>query len=306
MEYSFQPSPLQEIQDDLLSKKKVRLFIKRDDLIHPEMQGNKWRKLKYNLEQARASGHKTLLTFGGYYSNHIYATAAAAKHFGFNSIGIIRGEEPHSKSDTLRFAEAQGMKLHYISRSAYAGKESPAFMDALHLQLGDFYLLPEGGTNLFALKGVAELIAELPADYDYLTVACGTGGTLAGLVSGLKGEKQLIGFSSLKGEDQLTSWVNKLVNEYCANSYSNFSINFDYYFGGYAKVNAVLIEFIKDFKKRFDIQLEPIYTGKMLYGLFDLIAKDYFPRGSRIVAIHSGGLQGLSGYKEYFEKGGSI
>jgi 1-aminocyclopropane-1-carboxylate deaminase len=301
MGYSFQPSPLQEIQDELLAKKQVRLFIKRDDLIHPDVQGNKWRKLKYNLEQARSCGQKTLLTFGGAYSNHIYATAAGAKLFGFNSIGIIRGEEPQAKSGTLRFAEAMGMKLHYISRGAYAGKESPAFMDALHLQLGDFYLLPEGGTNLFALKGVAELIAELPAEYDYLTVACGTGGTLAGLVSGLKGEKQLIGFSSLKGEDRLTVQVNKLVNEYSGNTYSNFSINFDYHFGGYAKSKPALIDFIRDFKKRFDIPLEPVYTGKMLYGLFDMIAKDYFPHSSRIVAVHSGGLQGLSGYKEYFK-----
>jgi 1-aminocyclopropane-1-carboxylate deaminase len=300
MEYSFQPSPLQEVQHELLAEKQVRLFIKRDDLIHPHVQGNKWRKLKYNLEQARACGHKTLLTFGGYYSNHIFATAAAAKHFGFNSIGIIRGEEPQNKSETLRFAEAQGMKLHYISRSEYSRKESPAFIDALHLQFGDFYILPEGGTNLIALKGVEEIIAELPAGYDYLTVACGTGGTLAGLISGLKGEKQLIGFSSLKGEDELTACVNKLVSEYRGNTYSNLSINFDYHFGGYAKVKPALIDFMKDFKQRFDIQLEPVYTAKMLYGLLDMIAKDYFPRGSRIVAIHSGGLQGLSGYKEYF------
>jgi 1-aminocyclopropane-1-carboxylate deaminase len=301
MEDVFRDSPLQRLDDALLREKGIVLYIKRDDLIHPQVQGNKWRKLKYNLHEANASEQKTLLTVGGAYSNHIYATAAAAKLFGFNAIGVIRGEEPNQKSDTLTFAASQGMELHYISRGDYSAKESPRMLESFKKRFGDFYLLPEGGTNPFALKGVAEIIAELKIDYDFITVACGTGGTLSGLLAALKGEKRVLGFSSLKGDDTLTAEVNTLTEEYCGTAYSNFKINFDYHFGGYAKVKFELVEFIKDFEQRFEIQLEPVYTGKMFYGLFDLIRKDHFPRGSHIVAIHSGGLQGLSGYKEYFQ-----
>jgi 1-aminocyclopropane-1-carboxylate deaminase/D-cysteine desulfhydrase-like pyridoxal-dependent ACC family enzyme len=286
------PSPLQPIDNALLREKRVSLLVKRDDLIHPQVQGNKWRKLKYNLQEAKARGKTTLLTFGGAYSNHIYAVAAAARLFGFRSIGVIRGEEPPEKSSTLRFATSQGMQLHYLSRADYALKETPDMQRTVQQQFGDFYLVPEGGTNLFALKGVEELVAELDVDYDFLTVACGTGGTLAGLVAGLRGDKQLIGFSSLKGEDTLTATVNALVSEYCGRSFANFHINFDYQFGGYAKTKPELMDFISDFKKQFDIPLEPVYTGKMFYGLFDLIRKDHFPPDTRIVAIHSGGLQG--------------
>ncbi|MES2621191.1 MAG: pyridoxal-phosphate dependent enzyme [Bacteroidota bacterium] len=307
MNLPFSESPLQMLSDDLLREKEITLHIKRDDLIHPHIQGNKGRKLKYNLEQAHLSATDTLLTFGGSYSNHIYATAAAAKHFGLKSIGIIRGEEHLVKSPTLQFAVSQGMQLIYTSRESYRNKETKDYLENLRAQLGDFYLIPEGGTNMHALKGVDELISEVKTDYDYMCVACGTGGTLAGLVAGLKGEKNLLGFSSLKGEDSLTAKVNALANEYSGVTYSNFKINFDYHFGGYAKVKPELIEFIKQFKQRFDILLEPVYTGKMFYGLYDLIANDYFPKGSRIVAVHTGGLQGLSGYTAYFgDKNGFI
>jgi 1-aminocyclopropane-1-carboxylate deaminase len=298
MENPFKESPLQKIEDTLLSEKGIALYVKRDDLIHEHIQGNKWRKLKYNLYQARLNKQNTLLTFGGAYSNHIYATAAAAKLFHFKAIGIIRGEELAVKSATLEFAASRGMELYYMDREMYRQKDDPINIESLRVQIGDFYYIPEGGTNALALEGVEEIVGELDVPYDFLCTPCGTGGTLAGLVAGLRGEKQVLGFSSLKGEDMLTGAVNQLVKEYTGEQFSNFSINFDYNFGGYAKVKPDLIQFIKDFKQQRNIQLEPVYTGKMFYGLFDLIQKDYFPKGSSIVAIHTGGLQGLSGFPE--------
>ena len=300
MQNPFKESPLQKIEGDLLKKKQIELYVKRDDLIHADIQGNKWRKLKYNLYNARLSGINTLLTFGGAYSNHIYATAAAAKLFHFRAIGIIRGEEPEVLSSTLQFAAAQGMELYYMDRESYRQKDDPANIESLHVQIGDFYLIPEGGTNVLAVEGAEEIIDEIDIEFDYICTAVGTGGTLAGLVAGLKGAKHTIGFSSLKGQDTLTAAVKQLVVDFCGQEFSNFVINTDYHFGGYAKVKPELITFIKDFKEEYDVQLEPVYTGKMFYGLFDLIEKDYFPKGARIVALHTGGLQGLSGFAEYF------
>lgn len=301
MEAVFNQSPLQKLTSPLLTEKAVELYIKRDDLIHPHVQGNKWRKLKYNLLDARLNNYKTLLTFGGPFSNHIYAVAAAGKLFHFKTIGIIRGEEPVVKSDTLQFAADCGMELYYMDREMYRHKEEPEAIESLRVQIGDFYHIPEGGTNKLALEGVGEIIDEIDIDFDYICTACGTGGTLAGLVAALKGGKQLIGFSSLKGKDTLTEYVSQLVNDYCGQAFGNFTINFNYHFGGYAKVSPELIAFIKDFKAQFDIQLEPVYTGKMFYGLFDMIRNGNFVKGSRIIALHTGGLQGLNGYKQYFK-----
>ncbi len=296
----FNQSPLQRLEDDFLAEKGIELYIKRDDLIHPEIQGNKWRKLKYNLFEARVNNIHTLLTFGGPFSNHIYATAAAARLFHFKAIGIIRGEEPEILSPTLKFAESKGMDLYYMDRESYRQKDDPTNIESLRTQIGNFYLVPEGGTNALAVEGASEIIEEIDIPFDYICTACGTGGTLAGLVSGLKGKNQAIGFSSLKGDDTLTPKVSELVNYVTGFDYHNFSINFDYHFGGYAKVTPELIAFIKDFKVKYKIQLEPVYTGKMFYGLFDMIKNDKFPIGTKIVALHTGGLQGLSGYMKYF------
>ncbi|MBP6732704.1 MAG: pyridoxal-phosphate dependent enzyme, partial [Chitinophagales bacterium] len=193
MDIELNKSPIQKIEDSLLLQKGVSLYIKRDDLIHPLVQGNKWRKLKYNLLNAREEGQHTLVTFGGYYSNHIYATAAAAKLFNFKAIGIIRGEEPVVKSETLQFALAQGMQLVYVERATYDRKEDDSFIGELKMRYGPFYYVPEGGTNLLALKGVSEIINEIEIDFDVICTACGTGGTLAGLVAGLHGQKQALG-----------------------------------------------------------------------------------------------------------------
>ncbi len=292
--------PLQQIQDSLFKEKGLELWIKRDDLIHSEVSGNKWRKLKYNLQEARSKKQDTLLTFGGAYSNHIYATAAAASLFGFKSVGIIRGNEPKVKSDTLQFAASKGMNLIYVDSATYREKENPRTLANLHEEFGEFYYVPEGGTNLRALQGVEEIIPQLNIQYDVLCTACGTGGTLAGLVAGLGGNKTVIGFSALKGDDTLTQKVHSLTLDYCKQQFSNFQISFDYHFGGYGRVNDELISFIKDFKNQHDIQLEPVYTGKMLYGIFDMVRNNSFKRGTTIIALHTGGLQGLCGYKEYF------
>ncbi len=300
MQTPLTPSPLQLIREPLFVEKGVTVYIKRDDLIHPQVQGNKWRKLKHNLRQAQLNGHNTLLTFGGPYSNHIYATAAAARMFHFRSIGIIRGEEPENKSPTLKFAGKQGMELHYISRELYRTKDTPNSLETWKAQLGDFYYIPEGGTNMFALKGAAEIVEEIDIPFDFIATAVGTGGTLAGIVAALKGKKQAIGFSSLKGDDTLSEKVNELVKQYSAEEYSNFQLNFHYTFGGYAKVKPELVAFIKSFRAKHQIALEPVYTGKMMYGLYDLITKDYFPKDSVIVALHTGGLQGLCGFPGYF------
>ena len=291
-------TPLQQLQDPLLQEQEIALYIKREDLLHPDISGNKWRKLKYNLQEAKRLQHQTLLTFGGAYSNHIAATAAAGKAYGFQTVGIIRGEELLSLNPTLRFATSCGMQLQYISREQYRQKEDPAFLQELSEQHGQPYILPEGGTNNLAVKGCTEIVEDITVDYDYICCASGTGGTAAGIIAGLAGEKQVLVFTALKGGDFLQEEIKQLVYGYSGREFSNWRLLTDYHFGGYAKVKPELLAFMQAFQKHHHIPLEPIYTGKMLYGLFDLIRKGYFPKGSRIVAIHTGGLQGNAGFKE--------
>jgi 1-aminocyclopropane-1-carboxylate deaminase len=294
------PTPLQFIKEPLFDEKGVEVWLKRDDLTDPQIQGNKWRKLKYNLVAAKEEGHKTLLTFGGAYSNHICATAAAGRRLGFKTIGIICGEPADEPTDTLLAAADNGMQILWMDRAQYRRKDEPQSIESLHSQLGAFFLIPEGGTNLYALQGCIEMVNEIKADYDHICVACGTGGTLAGIVSGLYGRKNIIGFSSLKGRDTLTPQVAALARGFTGKEFDNWHITFDYHCGGYARVTDELISFIKKFKLDHLTQLEPVYTGKMMYGLYDMIRRDHFPRGSGIVAIHTGGLQGLCGFKEQF------
>lgn len=293
-------SPVQLLRDSLFDEKGVQVYLKRDDQIHPYVQGNKWRKLKYNLLEARLRQQNTILTFGGPYSNHIYATAAAARMFRFRSIGIIRGEEPAVKNPTLKFAASQGMELYFMDRATYRQMHDTACIEILRQQLGNFYFVPEGGTNWYAIKGVSEIISEINFEFNYIVTPVGTGGTLAGIVAGLNGKCFAIGFSSLKGEDTLTDKVNALLLEYRGETFPNFSINFNYHFDGYAKTSSALIEFIHQFKAKHNVILEPVYTGKMMYGLYDLIQNDYFGRGDVIIAIHTGGLQGLCGFANHF------
>ncbi|MFC0532238.1 1-aminocyclopropane-1-carboxylate deaminase/D-cysteine desulfhydrase [Phytohabitans kaempferiae] len=281
------PSPLVELSDERLAARDVRVWLKRDDLIHPEMPGNKWRKLKYNLSTARAHGHDTLLTFGGAYSNHIGAVAAAGHYFGFSTIGVIRGEEHLPLNPTLDHATGRGMRLVYLDRTTYREKRSPAVVEGLRAAFGDFYLLPEGGSNAFALRGCAELPAEIEIDYDLICCACGTGGTLAGIAAGLTGERRALGFAVLKGGGFLADEVRRLQADY-RRATRNWSVETEFHFGGFAKGGAELSAFIADFRERHGVALDRVYVGKMMYGLYTLIGRGAFPSASRIVAVVTG------------------
>lgn len=267
------------------------LYIKRDDLIHPEISGNKYRKLKYNLLEAQNKGYKTLLTFGGAFSNHIAAVAAAGREFGFKTIGVIRGEEVVDKIDenpTLKFAQQQGMQFKFVSRTDYRLKTEQTFIDKLHDEFGDFYLVPEGGTNNLAVKGCEEILTKTDADFDFVCCPIGTGGTISGVINCSKPGQQVLGFPALKG-DFLNHEIAKFAKK------DNWRLITDYHFGGFAKINSDLVSFINSFKKETNIPLDPIYTGKMMYGIFDLLEKGFFPKESKILAIHTGGLQGIQG-----------
>lgn len=297
-----QNSPLQEIKNDLFREWQVRLLLKRDDLIHPSVSGNKWRKLKYNLQVAKAVSHKTLLTFGGAFSNHIHAVAAAGKQYGFQTIGVIRGEPKLPYNPTLAFAEAQGMQLYFISRTAYRQKDTPAFREELRTQFGNFYLLPEGGTNELAFKGCAEIVTEIVQEVspNYIFTCCGTGGTVTGIIQGCANLPIAVrGVAALKG-DFLTTTIAELLSESTAPHTKDWSIFNDYHFGGYAKFKPELIAFINQFKQQYQIALDPIYTGKLLFGIFDLVRNGYFEKGSIVVAVHTGGLQGIEGFNERY------
>ncbi len=288
---------IQEVHIPMLEEKKVRLFILREDQRHTCISGNKWWKLKYNLAAARRQGCQTLLTFGGAYSNHIYATAAAGKEFGFQTIGIIRGEAHVPLNSTLTFATQQGMRLRYLDRTSYQHKEDEAVLSKLRHKFGEFYLIPEGGTNTLAVQGCDEMVKELP-DFDVVGCSCGTGGTLAGIAAGLPDHTSILGFSALKNGEFLKEEINGLTRQYHNQIHTNFSIITDYHFGGYAKANAALIHFMNEFRTQTGIVLDPVYTGKMLYGLTDLIKKDFFEENTSVLAIHTGGLQGIAGFNE--------
>ncbi|MGQ9798383.1 MAG: 1-aminocyclopropane-1-carboxylate deaminase/D-cysteine desulfhydrase [Ignavibacterium sp.] len=287
-------TPLQEINDEVFNQKNIKLFIKRDDLIDNFISGNKYFKLKYNLFEAAENNFNTLLSFGGAYSNHIYSLAYAGKKFGFKTIGVIRGEEHLPLNPTLQFAKECGMEFYYLSRSDYRKKYSDEIISRLHKEFGDFFLIPEGGSNNLAVKGCSEIPKRIDIDYNYLFCACGTGGTLAGIIKGADIKSKIIGTAVLKNASFLLDDVKRLL----APERFNWELLLNYHFGGYAKFTSELIDFIKTFNEKFNIQLEPIYTGKMLYAIYDLARNDFFKPGSKIVAYHSGGLQGLEGLRQ--------
>lgn len=260
-------------------------------MLHPYVSGNKFRKLKYNLKQAKSENKKTLLTFGGAFSNHILAVAAAGKEQGFKTIGIIRGEELKDKiaeNPTLKKAQDLGMVFEFVDREIFREKSSSKFIQQLVEKFEDFYLIPEGGTNELAVKGCEEILTVTDEKFDYICCAVGTGGTISGLINCSKKSQQVLGFPALKG-DFLREDICKFVSK------SNWDLIADYHFGGYAKVSEELILFINDFYQKYKVPLDPIYTGKMLFGVMYLINKNYFPENSKILVIHTGGLQGITG-----------
>lgn len=294
------PSPLEEITLPLFKEKGLTVYVKRDDLIHPEISGNKWRKLKYNLQEADKQKLKTLLTFGGAYSNHIAASAAVGKLFDRNIIGVIRGEETLPLNPTLQQATEDGMQLFYASRSEYKKKNSTNFIELLKQVFGDFYLIPEGGGNKLGVKGCQDIVTEIDEDFDYILTDCGTGATLAGICNALTGKQKVIGIPVLKGGEFIEDEVKTLLEDDYLNVKDKLELQTAYHFGGYAKYTMELIDFMRDFYTKTKIKTDPIYTGKLFYAFMDLVKKNHFPQGSKIVVVHTGGLQGISGFEERF------
>ena len=279
------PSPLDEIYLPILELHKVRLFVKRDDLIHKEISGNKWRKLKFNIEESINQGHSTILTYGGPYSNHIYATAAAAKLFGLQSIGVIRGNYFKEQSHTLKFAQDCGMKLKILSKADFDKREEDWLKKQLQSEFGAFYDIPDGGANDLGAKGCEEIVAEIKIEFDAITVPCGTATTLKGIAKVLPKGKLALGFPALKNSSTLEK---SLQNTFL----DNWKLIDSYHFGGYAKLNDNLRKFKENFHHQTGIELDLVYTSKMMFGLIDLIGKGYFSAGTTLVAVHTGGLQG--------------
>lgn len=292
----------QSITHSILKNAGVFLDIKREDQIHKDVSGNKFRKLKYNLIEAKRAGYTTILTFGGAFSNHIAATAAAGKIMGMQTIGIIRGEEladniekTLSGNKTLQFAVAAGMRFKFISRETYRNKMSSVFLEQLKNEFGECYIIPEGGTNSLAIKGCEEILTEKDKKYDVVCCAVGTGGTISGIINSTNTEQTVLGFPALKG-DFLTEEIKKITKK------TNWKLIHEYHFGGYGKINQEGIEFINKFKEQQHIALDPVYTGKMVFGIFDLIQNGFFKKNTRILAIHTGGLQGIAGMNEKLKK----
>jgi 1-aminocyclopropane-1-carboxylate deaminase len=291
-------TPNQKIESPILDEKEVTLFIKREDTIHPLISGNKFRKLKYNLLEAQNQGQDTLLTFGGAFSNHIAAVACIGHEQGLKTIGVIRGEELEGNwqdNPTLQLAHNHGMQFHFVSRTEYRNKTGADFLQHLKNTFGEFYLLPEGGTNELAVKGCAEILTKEDAVFDYICSSVGTGGTVAGIINSTQPHQNVLGFPALKGD-----FLKADISTFAQNE--RWQLVTDYHFGGYAKVTPELVEFINRFKKGTGISLDPIYTGKLVFGIFERIKQDFFPKGAQILAIHTGGLQGIKGMNQVLEQ----
>ncbi|CAH0995160.1 D-cysteine desulfhydrase [Emticicia aquatica] len=289
------PSPIQQIYDELFDAKALKVFVKRDDLIHSEISGNKWRKLKFNLLNASQLGIKSILTFGGAYSNHIYASAAAGKYFDFETIGVIRGDELNeNSSSTLRFAAECGMKLHFVSREYYREiRTNPSSHPLIH-PFKHSIIIPEGGTNEFALGGVGEMVEEITEQLgfapDYIICPVGTGGTISGIIAKSDEKTKILGVCVLKNGHYLEQEINHLVEHEIGKTKDNFEILWNEHHGGYAKKTPELIDFIKEFERKHQIKIEPIYSGKMFYAFYESISK-MIPPNSTVVLIHTGGIQ---------------
>lgn len=294
----FDSPPIQTVDCAIASSQSIKIYVLRSDLIHPWVSGNKWFKLKYNLLEAKEQGYKTLLTFGGAYSNHIYSTAAAGNLFNFRTIGVIRGEETLPLNHTLSFAQQQGMQLVYLNRQTYAHKNNLAIQTELQQRYGTAYIIPEGGCNLLGVRGCTEIINNF-AEFDTVCLACGTATTLTGITLSLPNNKKVLGFPVLKGGEFLEKDIQNLLQDYLNSAlpvpyktFATWQLISDYHFGGYAKVNPELIRFCQDFQRKHSIPLDYIYTGKMFYGIWNLLQKGWFKSGSQLLLIHTGGLQG--------------
>lgn len=254
--------------------------------------------MKYNLIQAKTEGLDTLLTFGGAFSNHIAAVACSGNEHGFKTIGVIRGEELQqnaSQNPTLQLASEQGMRFHFVTREMYRKKAEPKFLEDLKRQFGAFYHLPEGGSNPLAVKGCEEILTDEDDDFDVIGCSVGTGATLAGLINSAGPHQKVFGFPALKGDFVMNS-VRKFANN------ENWKLVDDYHFGGYAKVNRDLVDFINDFRQQTGVPLDPLYSGKLFFGVLDMIKRGMFRPKTKILLVHTGGLQGIFGMNAVLKK----
>ncbi|WP_199610742.1 1-aminocyclopropane-1-carboxylate deaminase/D-cysteine desulfhydrase [Flocculibacter collagenilyticus] len=303
-----QPSPLIKINHKLFTLKNIELWVKRDDLIHPLISGNKWRKLLLNLEQVHQKHKESkqgIVSFGGPFSNHIHALAAAGQQLKIPTIGLIRGPELDLNNPTLKLAQQHGMQLKALTRTEYRQRNNADYLAQLSQTYPNWLIVPEGGSNDLAVQGVAKLVDEIDMNFDVICTPVGSGGTLAGLASALTSHQAALGICVLKGAQYLEQTVHDLLlhNTHCDKQHIHpqWSINHEFHFGGYAKITPALVDFCSEFYQQFDIPIEPIYSGKMFYGLFKLIEQDYFAPNSKIVAVHTGGLQGIKGL-EYLKQ----
>ncbi len=292
-------SPLQRIHHPLFKHHNIDVFIKRDDLIHPIISGNKWRKLKYNLAYAKEKNKTQIISFGGAYSNHIHALAYACKLHKLRGLALIRGESQYQHNFTLSWARHWGLELQFVNRLTYKERANPRFLQQLQQQYPDALIVPEGGSNQLALPGVGEVITELnqQTDFEYLLTPVGSGGTLAGLALADKGQHTLLGVAVLKQDGYLEEQVNTLLADKREQT-NNWQVLNQFHDGGYGKYSKDNAQRIANFSKQTEIPFEPVYSGKMLIALLDLLKQGYFKANSKVVLLHTGGIQGLGGMCE--------
>ena len=297
---------IQQLNDSLFEDKGITVSMLREDLLHPDISGNKWRKLKYNLLRAEQKQCEAILTFGGAFSNHIAATAAAGKAFGVKTVGIIRGEDADLSNSTLAYASDCGMEIHCVSRDVYKQKNESAYRHKLRQRFGNIWIVPEGGANYEGVNGCTEILTEQTRDYNIIAVSCGTGTTLAGMALSLQPHQQLLGFPALKGKGYLRKEVFQhlkwfLMDDALAEEYlEDVQFHEAYHFGGFGKMDPTLVQFMNSFYQKHRIRLDGLYTGKMLFGLYDLVQADAFQQGDKLLVVHTGGLQGNKGLESRY------
>lgn len=303
MLYSTEKSILEKLSFPILEEKNIELFVKRDDLIDTEVSGNKWRKLKYNIEQALANKNNSIVTFGGAFSNHLVATAAACKLIGIRCVGIVRGEELNSNSnETLKRCTQYGMELKFVSRSEYALRNDSLYLKDIHLEFENSFVVPEGGANFYGMIGCQDIIKEIEQDFDHVFIAQGTTTTSCGVLMALSEKTKLHVVPVLKGFDSLSEMKNLLNyslfdDELTDDLLQKVEVHEEAHFGGYGKYNTELLDFIKEFYKQHGVPLDPIYTGKVMFELMRKVKLNEL-NNSKILFIHTGGIQGAKGIEE--------
>lgn len=289
-------SEISLIQHPLLTDRNIKLGILRDDLLHPGISGNKWRKLKYNILEASEKNHHQIVTVGGSHSNHIAAVAEAGKVFGFNTIGLIRGYEAYRNNPTLMKAAEAGMDIRFLDKASFS-KIDEAYLSGLKNEIGDFFFVPMGGANSNGERGCREIMQEIPLETTHVCVPCGTGSTLAGILNGNSNKANFLGFPVMKNGNFLKQEIkSQLIHP----SETEFDLALDYHFNGFGKMNQELASFIKEFSNNQSIALDGVYNGKMMFGIFDLIKSGKILPNSVITAIHTGGVQGNQGLNQKY------